>query len=115
MDQLINAYDSEFDIDNKASLSRQIQGMIADCDCVIPTYSVPFSRGAYWRYVKLPEGLGTELSRDILDAKSMEYGLFWIDVEDKRKTRSALKAGKTFPPVTVINKRYIQDKGAVTQ
>ncbi|PSW02674.1 extracellular solute-binding protein [Photobacterium lipolyticum] len=108
MDQLINAYDSEFTIEKKASLSRQIQRLISDCDCVIPTYSVPFSRGAYWRYVKLPEGLGTELSRDILDAKSMEYGLFWIDIDEKAQTKQALRAGKTFPPVTIIDKRYIQ-------
>lgn len=108
MDKLIDAYDSEFDIKKKAAISREIQQKIAECDCVIPTYSVPFSRGAYWRYVKLPEGLGTELSRDILDATGMEYGLFWIDLDEKRATKQALEDDKSFAPVTQINKRFIQ-------
>lgn len=106
MDKLIEAYDSEFDISKKSALSRQIQQQISDCDCVIPTYSVPFSRAAHWRYVKLPKSVGTALSRDILDAKSMEYGLFWIDLEEKKATKKALKSGQSFPPVTRIEKRF---------
>lgn len=109
MDKLIEAYDSEFNISKKASYSRLIQEQIADCDCVIPTYSVPFSRAAHWRYVKLPSTIGTALSRDILDAKSMEYGLFWIDLEEKRATKEALESGKSFPPVTRIEKRFTQN------
>lgn len=106
MDKLIEAYDSEFDVKEKAALSRLIQQKIADCDCVIPTYSVPFSRAAHWRYVKLPKSIGTALSRDILDAKSMEYGLFWIDLEEKKTTKKALKSGQSFPPVTRIENRF---------
>lgn len=108
MDTLIEQYDSEFNVDKKATLSRLIQEKIAQCDCVIPTYSVPFSRAAHWRYVKLPKNIGTALSRDILDAKSMEYGLFWIDLEEKKTTMKALKSGQSYPSVTRIEKRFAQ-------
>lgn len=108
MDKLIEAFDTEFDVSKKAEISRQIQQKIADCNCVIPTYSVPFSRGSHWRYVKLPQGLGTALSRDILDASKMEFGLFWIDLDEKRATKEALDDDKSFEPVTLIDKRFVQ-------
>ncbi|NOH97579.1 extracellular solute-binding protein [Vibrio sp. 99-70-13A1] len=108
MDELIESYDAEFDVDKKATFSRLIQEEIANCNCVIPTYSVPFSRAAHWRYVKLPETVGTALSRDILDSKSMEYGLFWIDLDEKKATQEALESGKSYPAVTLIEKRFTQ-------
>ncbi|MEJ2765716.1 extracellular solute-binding protein [Photobacterium sp. MCCC 1A19761] len=108
MDRLIEAFDTEFDVRKKAGLSRQILQKIADCDCVIPTYAVPFSRGAHWRYVKLPQGLGTELSQDILDANRIELGLFWIDLDEKRATKQALEDEHTFEPVTTTDRRFIQ-------
>ncbi|WP_087025191.1 extracellular solute-binding protein [Thaumasiovibrio subtropicus] len=109
MDALIDQFDSEFDSDVKAALSRKIQTKIADCDCVIPTYSVPFARGAHWRYVKLPEGLGTSLSSDILDASRIEYGLFWIDTEEKARVLEALDDDKVFEPSTTIDRRFLSN------
>lgn len=108
MDKLIDAYDKEFDIGVKASLSHKIQQMIHESYTVIPGYGVPFSRAAYWRYIRLPEHLGPALSDDITDATGMGYGLFWIDKEMQAETRKAMKAGKGFEPVTIIDRRFLE-------
>ncbi len=107
MDNLIESFDKEFDPGKKVKLAHQIQQKISDCFCVIPTYSVPFARSAYWRYMKLPEGLGTALSSDLLDNYGIGYGLFWIDQIAKKETKAALKAGKTYNPVNLLDKRYL--------
>lgn len=107
MDRLIDAYDDEFDIDVKAGLSHKIQQKIHDSYTVIPGYTVPFSRAAYWRWVRLPENLGPALSDDITDAAGMGYGLFWIDKKMQEETRRAMKTGEAFAPVTIVNRRFL--------
>ncbi len=106
MDVLIDAYDTEFDIDKKAAISHKIQQKISESFCVIPTYSVPFSRISHWRWFRLPEGLGTSLS----DSISTSYGLYWIDEDIKKETKEAMKKGKKFEPVTTIDKRFLKSE-----
>ncbi len=35
-----------------------------------------------------------------------ELGLFWIDEDVKKETLHAMKEGKAFKPVTIIDKTY---------
>ncbi len=107
MDKLIDAYDSEFDVQVKAKLSHQIQEKIRECDCFIPTYSVPYTRLAHWRYVRLPDTLGVGLSTTLADEAGFEYGLFWLDDKMKEETLKAKKAGQSFAPVTRIDKHFL--------
>ncbi|WP_438462347.1 extracellular solute-binding protein [Marinomonas sp. PE14-40] len=104
MDKLIDAYDSEFNVEKKAELSHQIQEKIMACDCFIPTYSVPYTRLAHWRYVRLPTTLGVGLSTALADESGFEYGLFWLDEEIKKETLKAKKSGQSFPVVNRVEK-----------
>ena len=104
MDKLIDAYDSEFNVEKKAELSHQIQEKIMACDCFIPTYSVPYTRLAHWRYVRLPTTLGVGLSTTLADESGFEYGLFWLDEEIKKETLKAKKSGQSFPVVNRVEK-----------
>jgi microcin C transport system substrate-binding protein len=36
-------------------------------------------------------------------------GTYWIDTDEKKATKAAMKAGKTFPAVTVKDTRYKKD------
>lgn len=110
LDSLIDQYDAEFDSDKKALIAHEIQKIISESYLVIPSYSVPFSRGGFWRWVHLPEEIGTRMSDDILDSYSIEYGLFWVDEEERKATKKALKSGGKFTPVTLIDKRFFQVK-----
>lgn len=109
MDSLIDKYDNEFDSDKKAVYAHKIQQLIHDSYAVIPGYSVPFSRGAFWRWVHLPGWVGTGLSSDILDTVGIEYGLFWVDEEEKKETEKAQKKKQSFAPVTIIGKHFMQE------
>ena len=104
MDKLIDAYDSEFNVEKKAELSHKIQEKIMACDCFIPTYSVPYTRLAHWRYVRLPTTLGVGLSTALADESGFEYGLFWLDEEIKKETLKAKKSGQSFPVVNRVEK-----------
>ena len=108
MDKLIDAYDSEFDVQVKAKLSHQIQEKIMACDCYIPTYAVPYTRLAHWRYVRLPATLGVGLSTTLADEAGFEYGLFWLDQDMKKETLKAKKSGQSFPAITRVDKHLLE-------
>ncbi|EAQ65783.1 ABC-type dipeptide transport system, periplasmic component [Marinomonas sp. MED121] len=108
MDKLIDAYDSEFNVEKKAKFSHQIQEKIMACDCFIPTYSVPYTRLAHWRYVRLPVSLGVGLSTALADESGFEYGLFWLDEETKKETLEAKKSGQSFPAVNRVEKLGVE-------
>lgn len=101
MDELTMRYRTE--TGDAAALSRRIQEEIHERGAVIPTYMVPYTREAYWRWLKLPAVPGTRWTEQIFDPFG---GLFWIDSEEKERTLAAKKAGKVFEPVTIIDTTY---------
>jgi microcin C transport system substrate-binding protein len=68
---------------------------------------VPYVRNAYWRWWLLPEIPGTKWSEDLFDPFNRTTGgLFWYDKAMREETRAALKKGKPFQPVVIIDKTY---------
>lgn len=104
MDRLIEEYDDSDNADERAALARQLDMKIHEIGAYIPTYYVPYVRHAYWRWMKLPDGYGTRLSDTLFDP--MGLSLFWIDEEEKQLTLDAMKSGKTFEPVTIVDDTY---------
>jgi microcin C transport system substrate-binding protein len=109
---LVEQYDKAFDFDKKAELSRQIQQRLYELASFVPAYQVPYTRAGAWRWIKLPKTPATPQSDLLywpLDGANSGYsfgGLLWIDEELKAETKAAIKQGKTFPPVTLIDTRY---------
>ncbi|WP_375056212.1 extracellular solute-binding protein [Zobellella sp. DQSA1] len=100
LDTLVEEYRITMDLDAKAAISRRIQQRVHDLAVFIPGYQVPYTREAYWRYVKLPEAKGTAQSASLFwpmeGAPHSTGGLFWID----EALRAEIKAGgKTYEPV----------------
>ncbi|MFZ6043720.1 ABC transporter substrate-binding protein, partial [Vibrio natriegens] len=54
MDKLINAYLAEFDVAKKQGISHDILKKVSDEFLIVPGYMVPYTREAYWRWMKYP-------------------------------------------------------------
>ncbi|WP_107851997.1 extracellular solute-binding protein [Oceanimonas marisflavi] len=103
LDTLIEQYRRTMDLDAKAAISRQIQRRVHELAIFIPGYQVPYTREAYWRYVKLPESKGTQRSPSLFwpmeGYPHSTGGLFWIDQQQKAEIKAG---GKRYEPVLEV-------------
>jgi microcin C transport system substrate-binding protein len=113
LDKLIDDWRAEFDEDEQARLSRAIERRVWEGAAYIPTWKVPYFRIAYWRWLKWPTPPATKTSDDPVTYAMKESdawdGLYWIDEDAKKETLAAMKEGRTFPPVTSVDKTYKAD------
>ena len=77
----------------------------------VPTWLVPYFRNAYWSWLKLPPHYATKTSDSAFVPVGEEMinssGLFWIDVEEKRKIKKYKSSGKTYGPSDpIIDETY---------
>ena len=105
MDRLINAYRNSTNSRERIRLCHKIQERIHEMGAWIPLYQVPYTRHFYWRWMKFPKIAGTKNSSSIFGDPA-GAGLFWIDDKVKEETLQAMKKGKTYKPVTVIDKTF---------
>ncbi|MBU2862737.1 extracellular solute-binding protein [Reinekea marina] len=104
LDKLIMTYKEEFDTDVRIKAAHAIQEWVIADAAYIPTYSVPFTRAAHWKWLKVPaEAAGLEDSLFCSGGLSDCYGRFWVDAEEKKAVEAAMKSGKTFESVTRID------------
>lgn len=107
LNKLIEDYRGSTSKEERVSLSHQIQGKIHEASTFIPAYMRPFFREAYWRWWRLPETAATKLSGSAFEPYSPSSGgLFWWDEELEKETRKAMKSGKAFDPITVVDEAY---------
>ncbi|MBE3670515.1 ABC transporter substrate-binding protein [Vibrio navarrensis] len=107
LDELIMAYKNEFDMEKKYRYSQQIQQIVGDANVIVPGYMVPYIRMGYWRWLKFPTPAMTKKTETLFSTGgALGFGTFWIDPEVKKETEKALKSGKTFEPVTIIDDTY---------
>lgn len=104
LDKLIMAYRAEFDLQKKRAISREIQQSVDDASVIIPGYMVPYVREGYWRWLKTPAKPMTKLTEAVFDPIGISN--FWIDDELRKATKSAVKKGQVFDPVTTIDETY---------
>lgn len=102
MDRLITQYREATDKETRIGLAHRLEQIVHDSGALIPTFKVPYTREGFWRWMKLPEHLGTRTSGALFSPfDTSSGGLFWIDEEVKRETLAARKAGERFEPVLV--------------
>ncbi|GAB1263104.1 extracellular solute-binding protein [Aurantivibrio plasticivorans] len=112
LDALIDTYRIAEKKDDAVKAAHAIQEKIHEHGAFIPAYMVPYVRQGYWRWMKLPQTPGTKWSDTLFDFTAVNSnlgtigGLFWIDEEVKQETLDAMKTGKTFEPVTIIDETY---------
>lgn len=108
LDQWIEVYRKVFDENVKIDMARKIQQRLHDEAYYIPLYAAPYIRNGYWRWVKLPDPPATKHSKDMFayPFNGDWGGTYWIDAKAKQETLAAMKSGKAFKPVTIIDTRY---------
>ncbi len=104
MDALIDRFKVSTDEADRKAISREIQQKIHDIGAFIPTYKVPYTREAYWRWLQLPEWHGTRSTDIIFDP--VTSGLFWFDDDVRKETEQAMDSGKSFEPVLIVDETY---------
>ncbi len=107
LDKMIDSYRSAMSVKDRVSLSNKIQVKIHEIGAYVPTYTTPYERFGYWRWIKLPEvpgtndgGIGVSLLAPV------GGGLFWVDEEVKKETLSAKKSGKKFKKVVKVDETF---------
>ncbi len=104
IDAMIMQYRASTQKQQRIDLAHNIEQAIHDSGVFIPSFKVPYTRSANWRWIKLPEQLGTRTTDDLFDVMgSSSGGLFWIDQHVKKQTKEAEKSGETFPAVEIID------------
>ncbi len=107
MDKLIDAYRNSLDEEERINLSLKIQEKIHEIGAFIPTFMVPYVRQAYWHWWQLPKVPGTKHSYTLFDPFGSSIGgLFWYDKDLYELTIKAMKKGKKFPQVTIVDETY---------
>jgi microcin C transport system substrate-binding protein len=106
IDKKIMLYRTASEEQQRQQLSRELNQMIHDQGAFIPGYYAPYTRSAYWRWLKLPSFIGTRKSSSVVSIFGSTGGLIWIDQQEKEQTMDAKKSDKSYPPVTLIDTRY---------
>lgn len=104
MDAWIDQYRKELDKPTRVALAHNMEQALFDSGAMIPTFKVPYTREAYWRWIKLPKGIATRSSGEVVDA--MGAGLFWIDVAEKNRIRALRRDGGSMPPSLIIDETW---------
>lgn len=104
LDEIIDRYRFGTDEEERKRLAREAAARIHDLCIYIPEYLVPYTRSSYWRWLKLPDFHGPKMAEYLFPYG--DYGLFWVDEDEKARTLAAKKAGEKFEPVTIINTKY---------
>lgn len=104
LDDLIVKFKNSLEDSERKDYAKKIQQRIYDLGFYIPTFLVPYTRVGYWRWMKLPKIPGTKTADELFEP--FGSAIFWIDTDVKKETLAAKKAGKKFPPVTIIDKTY---------
>jgi microcin C transport system substrate-binding protein len=105
MDALIDQYRAELSKPVRVELAHRMEQMLFDSGAMVPTFKVPYTREAYWAWIKLPAGNATRSSGAVIDA--MGNGLFWIDVAEKNRIRALRRSGEPLSaPVTIVDETW---------
>lgn len=112
IDDFILKYRESVNENERQALARKLEQLIHDQGAFIPAYFAPYTRSAYWRWVKLPEFHGTKESETLFwpfgdEGGFSDFGgLFWIDQNLKEDVLNAKSNGRAFEPTTIIDETY---------
>ncbi|MDB6116565.1 MAG: ABC-type dipeptide transport system, periplasmic component [Verrucomicrobiaceae bacterium] len=91
------------DEDTLQKLCWQLEQMIQDRACMVPTWETPYYSNFVWRWVRWPKEGNLKITRMATDAY-----VYWIDEDIKAETLKAMKEGKSFGEVSHVYDQYRQ-------
>ncbi len=106
IDAKIDAYRAATDKASRVKLARELEQLVFEQGSFIPTFKVPYTREAFWRWLKLPDFHGTRSTDSLFDPLGSTGGLFWIDSDEQQRVDEAKSRNKALDPVMIVNKRW---------
>ncbi len=102
LDELIMEFERSTDKAARVELAHRIQQIVHDMAVFIPMYKVPYTREAFWRWLKLPPHYGTRTTELLFDPiSSSSESTFWIDEAAREETLEAMRTGRAFEPINI--------------
>lgn len=105
IDKNISSYRSETDSSKRIQLANTLAQQIHDEAIFIPSFKVPYTRGAHWRWLKFPKTPGTKTTTNLYSAFG-DGGIFWIDSATKIETKAARKNSTKYPVINTTFDQY---------
>jgi microcin C transport system substrate-binding protein len=109
IDANISGYRSETDNAKRIDFAKALAQEIHDEAVFIPSFMVPYTRGAHWRWLKLPKVPGTKTSNTLYSPFG-NGGIFWIESATKIKTKTARKNKTKYPIIESVFDNYSVSK-----
>ncbi|MCY4094993.1 MAG: extracellular solute-binding protein [Gammaproteobacteria bacterium] len=112
MDELIMQFRGSSDLAERIELAHVLEQMVHDSGVMVPSFQVPYTREAAWRWVRVPKHIGTPTSGSIFNTQANSAGIFssggllWIDAGIKEETLEAKRNGESFGAETIIQNDY---------
>ncbi|WP_372861365.1 extracellular solute-binding protein [Spongiibacter sp.] len=106
IDAKIDAYRKATDKAKRVQLAHQLEQLVFEQGSFIPTFKVPYTREAFWRWLVLPDEYGTRTSDSLFSPLGSSGGLFWIDQDEQRRVNAAKAAGESLPPILIVNQHW---------
>jgi microcin C transport system substrate-binding protein len=106
MDEKIMAYRAATDMPTRIRLAHELEQMVHDSGDYIPGYKVPYTREAFWRWLKLPAARGTRSTELVFDPFGGSGGLFWIDEDEKARVQKARLLGEKLEPIFITDETW---------
>ncbi len=103
LDRLIETYDKATTMAEVRDLAAQIEQIIHDEGFWINGWAQPFYRGAFWRYVKWPDGFNGAATD-----RADQLFLFWIDSEERGEIERARRTDQTYPADLLVFDQFRQ-------
>lgn len=112
MDELIMKFRGSSDLAERIELAHKLEQMVHDSGVMVPSFQIPYTREAAWRWIRVPRHIGTPTTGSIFNTQANSAGIFssgcllWIDSEIKEETLEAKRNGDSFGAVTIIQNDY---------
>jgi microcin C transport system substrate-binding protein len=106
IDDNITAYRSETDNNKRIVLANKLAQQIHDEAAFIPSFMVPYTRGAHWRWIKFPDVPANKTSNSLYSPFG-DGGVFWIDPVIEIDTKAARKNNSKYPVIERTFKNYL--------
>jgi microcin C transport system substrate-binding protein len=104
VDELLNAYDREFDQQKRVAIIREIDGILANAHHYILEWDAPFQRIAFWNKFGYPEGYLSRIG-DYRDIPSF----WWFDPQKQQELTQAVRDNSIKMAVGQTDVRYWQE------
>ena len=107
LDADIDAYQKATTREQRIALAHALEQRVYERAIFVPTFKIPYTREAFWRWIQLPQGYATRTSSEVIEPfGTSSGGLFWIDEQVKAQVQAARPLNRAFAPIEIVDERW---------